>query len=128
MKHVRLGRILKMVNANMMYDVNHNRRSEEIFLIFNLSVKILDNINYHCTTYFQGHQFLFFQGTMYIRKTLGTSAILTATVNIPGAAFWQRITTVLRFQRDLDIARAQGTYVATILEMAVLQECVLLQV
>ena len=106
MKHVRLGRILKMVNANMMYDVNHNRRSEEIFLIFNLSVKILDNINYHCTTYFQGHQFLFFQGTMYIRKTLGTSAILTATVNIPGAAFWQRITTVLRFPQDLDIARA----------------------
>ena len=70
----------------------------------------------------------FFQDTMFTTKALGTAAILTATVNIPGAASWQRITTVLRFQRDLDIARAQGTYVATILEMAVLQECVLLQV
>ena len=65
---------------------------------------------------------------MFTAKALGTAALLTATVNIPAAAFSQRISTVLRVPQDLDIARAQRTYVATILEMAALLECVLLQV
>ena len=92
-----------------------------------MNAKTLDYVKYQ-NIIFAIYQFSFFQRTMFTAKALGTAALLTATVNIPAAAFSQRISTVLRFPQDLDIARAQRTYVATILEMAALLECVLLQV